>query len=219
MLSLIRKDLVATWQWSLLVTFVSIVYLAGHLWAPRIYLPYALVFSLALAAIPLIVEYKYETNATFLCLPVSRLEIVAARYGYSIMAMLFALLLSFGILVLLVRGFGMEEDVWSRWLDIRVFLGLGVTALFYLFLFLPFHFRFGPGKAVLVFSFVAVCVSLAVLLLLRLWSPIWNAEQIARFMREWIMIPGAAAFIGILLLGWIPVSVAISIRSYQKREF
>ena len=180
---------------------------------------YTLIFSLALAAIPMIVEYKYETNATFLSLPVSRLEVVAARYGYSIMAVLVAVLLSFGILMLLVRGLHIHAEIWSRWLDIRVFTGLGVMALFYVFLYLPFHFRYGPGKAVLVCTFLAVAVSLAVLLWMRFRLPVWDAVQVAKAIREWMVVPALAAFVGVLLLGWIPASVAISVRSYQKREF
>jgi len=97
--------------------------------------------------------------------------------------------------------------------------GLGETALFYIFLYLPFHFRCGPGKAVLVFSYVAVGFSLATVLMLRFWSPAWDAEHEARMLREWMMVPAIAGFVGILLLGWIPASIAISVRSYQKREF
>lgn len=147
MLSLLAKDLVAA-RWFLLAAFpLYVVQVATFQVSPPGAMIVTLIFTGLFAFGSLGIEEAQGTEATWCSLPVSRRQIVVARY----------LTTTIGI----VLGLG------TSWAVSRGTLGLPAQAgAFFLLLtaaslFLPGYFRFGMGKGLMLFAMLVLAALVA----------------------------------------------------------
>jgi hypothetical protein len=156
MLSLVWKDVEAARRPLLLVIVLGVFQLASFATFGPVFLPAALVFSGLLAFIPIPVEEVQGTEILWNSLPVTRGQIVGARY-LSVLAGILA-----GLGTSWVVGQTVTRLVPSGASGTAPFVGLGAHALLFSFLalasalFLPLYFGFGAGRGMIVFSAVAV---------------------------------------------------------------
>ena len=172
---------------------------------------------MAAAVLMLIPVFQNLRNTVepFLCaLPVSRAQIVVARY-LSVLAVL--TLVSLAYLALGWAGHGIGYG-WARdmvFQDLATGLALqGLLLATGLFLYLPFHFRFGGDLAVSLFA-CSLVVGVGLLLLAFGWRGVMDhgLTLLARFLDG-----GATRMGGIgACLGLGAVSLGISVPAYQRR--
>jgi len=234
MLSLVWKDIVAARWLLLLVIPLGIVQVAVMSFLPVIYIVAVLSFAALLALGSIAVEEAQRTELLWNSLPVSRGQLVAARYLTALIGMVTGLALGWVLAQAMARLASSGADGPSA------LIGLDAHALLFGLLacgvavFLPLYFRFGAGRALLFCSAIAVATLLLVSLLAELIlsakgypSPIsdpeaWRAAAPAlmRRLTEWLAPRFGrllALFLGaaVIVMG---VSLLISRRLYEARD-
>jgi ABC-type transport system involved in multi-copper enzyme maturation permease subunit len=234
MFSLVWKDVVAARWLLLLVIPLGIVQVAVMSFLPVIYIVAVVSFAALLALGSIAVEEAQRTELLWNSLPVSRGQVVAARYLTALIGMVIGLALGWGLAQGMARlaASGAEGPSALIGLDAHALL-FGVLALG-VAVFLPLYFRFGAGRALLFFSAIALATLLLVSLLAELIlsakghpSPIsepeaWRAAAPALMGRlaEWLAPRFGrllALFLGaaVIVMG---VSLLISRRLYEARD-
>jgi ABC-2 family transporter protein len=238
MLRLCGKDFMAGRWWWLLFTASYVLYFTFPLMQRLGLMVGAVALITACVFVTLFLEDRYKTETFYASLPLRRSSIVLARY------ILTGLLSLAGLAFVFLYGYLLTSVVKLRWMtiDLGSLLSLdGITgfALFTAFLaalYFPFYFRHGLAKGS--FIFAAVLLGLAIVLagaerlaanVLHLTETLFTAEflkdpglGIVRAIGTVRDSAGLPLFVGaafILLAGMLAVSIRLSIRFYQKREF
>jgi len=153
----------------------------------------------------------------WLCaLPVSRSQIVLARYASTALAILIGLLIPVVIMMLMNA---LKLRFWAHVLMEEYLIGLSVDGSFLLIfalLFLPLYFRFGVDKGIGILG--AFVVLVAGLLFWR-----WGYEGLMqRFIDLLTRLMDDGAFRGWILMGMVVlagVSIALSLWAYPRRTY
>jgi len=238
MLKLCGKDFMAGRWWWLLFMVSYILYFTFPLQQSLGLMVGTVALITACVFVTLFLEDRYKTEAFYASLPLKRSSIVLARY------VLTGLLSLAGVVFVFFYAYLLTSVVKLRWIaiDLRSLLSLeGITgfALFIAFLaalYLPFYFRHGLGRGS--FIFAAVLLGLVVVLtgierlaakVFHLTGPLFTADflkdaglGIIRAIGTIRDSLGLPLFIGaafILLAGMLVISIRLSIRFYEKREF
>ncbi len=234
MLSLIRKDVEAASRWLLLVIPLGILHLATFASFGPVFLLATLFFSglLAFGSIPL--EEVQRTEPLWNSLPVTRGQIVMARYLSVLLGMTAGLGLSWAVGQAMMRmtaaGTGGPSPFVSFHVHALVFVLLGLLSA----VFLPFYFRCGAGRGLILFSATAVgallLLSVLVQILLHLKgysSPIldpggWKeaAPELQAKVAAWLRprlgrIAGLFAGLSLCAMGF---SSLVSRKFYETRD-
>jgi hypothetical protein len=231
-----REILVSKWAWLLLL-------LAYLLYGT---LPYrvnpfsvvlAIAFLLGLNVAPLFFEDIYKTEGFFSCLPVKRSRLVLSRYGLA--AILVAagggLVFSYGKILDLLFGTVNPAERGSFLLSPQGFLGFLGTTVFLLSLFFPLFFRLGLGRGLIGFSILLSGVIIALdgmgMVLAAInrsgepqireyfQKPWLGLVRLLEAIKESTGFPLFVLLVLVFLAGTTLVSLRLSIRFYEKREF
>lgn len=234
MLSLVWKDFVVARRFLPLLLPVGVVQLTVLASIPPIYPIAALSFAMLLATGSIVVEESQRTESLLNSLPVTRGELVTARYVSSLLGTTAGLALGWVVAQLAARPIAADAFGPTMFTSLSAHGFMFGAMMLSLAVFLPLHFRFGPGRAVLLFLAVAVAVIMIVSLLAQLLllakgypSPIsdpdgWRAAaaEVLGRATEW-----TAARLGRLLASFVAISScalgvswSISRRLYESRD-
>ena len=232
MIELVWKDLVVA-RW-FLVFGLPLYALQLALTASQapVFFIFTTVFSGLLGFGSIGLEDRQNTESLWCSLPVTRREVVLARYLSTGLGLLLGLGLSWSIGRVAARLMGAAADG-----DASVPTGLlAYAALFALLallaeVFLPCYFRFGAGKGLVVFSAVAVGVLIVAPLLLHLalllagyGNPLMDPEVWRRGAEKLRAEEGArlaqrvVGGMAVLACGAVLLSAGLSIRFFEKRD-
>ena len=230
MLDLVWKDVSAARRLLWLVLPVGGAQLAAMAFMPPIYVLGVLIFSALLAFGSLAVEETQQTELLWISLPLSRGQIVTARYLTTVLGTVAGLAIGWALANVLTRLAPAAADGPAELLSLdahAVLLGFLVLVAA---VYLPLYFRLGAGRGLLYFLAIAVAgliiVSLVTKMILSVKgypSPTADPEYWrAQTMRlvEW----GEPKF-GLLLTLYVGaaasamgVSLLISRRAYETRD-
>lgn len=155
-LSLVLKDLAAARRLLLLILPLGLVHLAVFSSFGPIYFPTACLFAALLAFGPIALEEIHRTEILWNSLPVSRGQIVLARYVTTLIGILAGLAMSWGVGRLAARFIAAEASSPSPFAALRAHILLFSFLVLGMALFLPLYFHFGAGRGTILFSAVGV---------------------------------------------------------------
>jgi ABC-2 type transport system permease protein len=205
-LDLVVKDLIAARWFLLAIIPLYVLQLVGSTASSAAFGAITLLSSALLAAGALIVDESQGTDVLWCSLPVSRREIVFARYASAILGVALGVGLSW------IVGRVGDAPLPSA-AHAALFSGVVVA----LAVFLPCYYRWGAGRALAVFAVVVLVVSVALtgLVLSVLRSNTTQASLI-----EWLgqrQAPVSAGLI-VLALAAAATSAAISALVFRRRD-
>ena len=238
MLKLWAKDFVVSrWLW-LLILGADILYLRPPFSQELAFMISGIGLVLVWVFVTLFLEDRYKTEVFYASLPLKRSTVVLARY----------VLVGFLALVsaawTFVHGYLLNSVVKLRFIriDLRSLFSVEGIAGYFFFaaflaaLFFPFYFKLGLGLGALIFA--VVCLALGSLFFvfqflateaLHLTGPLSMPEflkdpglGILRAIGGIKASLGVPLFIGALIVfmaGMLFISIRLSIRVYEKREF
>lgn len=167
MLELVYKDIAAARRFLLLLVPFGILQLAVFASVGPFILPAALFLSAVLASGSIALEESQRTETLWASLPVSRRQIVFARYLTVLLGILLGLGLTWvvGQVVgrLLAQGAVNPAPFASPTALAPVFVVLSLSSALYL----PFYFRWGAGRGAVILSAVGVGLLLIITLLVQ----------------------------------------------------
>jgi ABC-type transport system involved in multi-copper enzyme maturation permease subunit len=169
-IELVWKDLVAArWFLALLILFYSLQ-LAIMSYQVPLFILMTLLCTALLGFGSIGMEDVQNTESLWCSLPVTRREVVLARYLSTCTGLVLGLALSWliGRLAtrILVSASGRES---AAQLGLEAYAVLLIVLFLLAALFLPCYFRFGAGKGLMVFSFIGVAALLGIPLLAQLF--------------------------------------------------
>jgi hypothetical protein len=188
--------------------------------------------------VTLFLEDRYKTEAFYASLPLKRSTVVLARY------VLTALLSLAGGIFVFFYAYILTSVVKLRFIkiDLKSLLTFGGITGFVLFiaflaaLYFPFYFRHGLGRGSFIFAAVLLALGIVVTGLERLAANIFHLTG-PLFTADFLKDPGLGILLAIggirhslglplfvgatftLMAGMLAISIRLSIRFYQKREF
>jgi hypothetical protein len=238
MLKLCAKDFVVSRWWWLLVLAADILYFTFPSQQNSLFMISGIGLVLACVFITLLLEDRYKTEVFYASLPLKRSTLAPARY----------VLVGFLALVCAAWTFGygcfLNSVVKLRFIKIDLRLLFSVEGIAgYLFftaflaaLFFPFYFRHGLGRGGFIFAVVCLALGSLFLGLERLAAKVLSLAR-PLLTSEFLKDPGLGIlktiggvkaslgiplFIGgllVLIAGMMFISIHLSIRFYEKREF
>jgi len=174
--------------------------------------------TLALTAVLLIVEWKQDADRFLGSLPVSRKDVVSARYAWVLGAA------AVGTVLYAFYGRLLLELATERWLprwsgapgwgSAAGLVTFFVTAWLVSVAYLPFYFRSGLAKGTWLFAAAAAMSIVGGVLLTRRWPVHWTLIGISESAGSVATV--VAALLVALALGWL--SLRLSIRFYDRRD-
>ena len=214
MLALIRMDWTLNRRILLQLTPLFLFYALMALGGTRGVVGLGFVLATILMALAVFQNLRDSVEPFVCALPVSRAQIVLARYAVSLTG------LALGLALALALGWavGRLGLRWSQEIDLSIVrAGLGCQGFLLgavLFLYLPFHFRFGGDRGLGVFAAAGVSCLLAILLAFGVEGTLDRTLALAtRLIDDRAFLLGAG--IGWLLLG--AGSLALAIAGYRRR--
>ncbi len=238
MLKLCAKDFVVSRWWWLLVLAADILYFTFPSQQNLPFMISGIGLVLVCVFITLLLEDRYKTEVFYASLPLKRSTIAPARY----------VLVGFLALVCaawtFVYGYFLNSVVKLRFIQIDLQSLFSVEEIAgYLFftaflaaLFFPFYFRHGLGRGSFIFAVVCLVLGSIFIGLERLAANVFSLTR-PLLTSEFLKDPGLgilAAMAGVkarlgvplfiegllvLMAGMLFVSIRLSIRFYEKREF
>lgn len=240
---LIAKDLRANWLFqfsSLLVLFIvsaGFMYLAlgegggsdvdslsvtEASMAVLIYGMFIIPTTLLVALIFLILDEIYQTQSLLASLPVTRGQMVIARYTTSFLQIFLALALHFiAILPGAYLNGGTNHPALTILNHPLVWVLLAVTLFLFLSFFYPFYFKFGMRKGMIRMILAIMGV---ILLAIKAWQMMYASipvQQTIQAIAEWVqgqngvvIVLGLLGFFALLVGG----SIKLSMIFYKNRE-
>ncbi len=209
MKALLYKDLLTLWKqlrmYLLMCVIFQVASIGGEDFEFMRFYPLILVSSLPHTLMAYDERSGWERYA--LALPVSRKKLVSAKYliGLLLMALAFALAAVTG----LVRSWQVGVfDPFGYFFELSVLLTLGISVMS---VALPMTFRLGTEKGRLM-NMVCYGILAAVLVIVVLVGDKLGLSEMT--LNEWVIVP----FL-IIPAVELPVSWALSVRWYEKREF
>jgi hypothetical protein len=234
MLSLVWKDVAAARRWLLLVIPLGLLHLATFASFGPVFLPAAFAFSVLLAFGSIPLEEIQRTESLWNSLPVTRGQIVMARYLSVLLGILAGLGLSWSVGQVITRmmpaGAGGPSPFVSFHAHALVFVPLALASA----AFLPFYFRCGAGRGLILFSAAAVGALLILSVLVQMVllvkgysSPIFDpgnwkeaAPELQAKLAAWLE-PRLGRILGLfagLSVCAMALSSLISWRLYETRD-
>ena len=209
MKALLYKDLLTLWKqlrmYLLMCVIFQVASIGGEDFEFMRFYPLILVSSLPHTLMAYDERSGWERYA--LALPVSRKKLVSAKYliGLLLMALAFALAAVTG----LVRSWQVGAfDPFGYFFELSVLLTLGISVMS---VALPMTFRLGTEKGRLM-NMVCYGILAAVLVIVVLVGDKLGLSEMT--LNEWVIVP----FL-IIPAVELPVSWALSVHWYEKREF
>ncbi len=218
MRTLVLKDLRVLRPWWWLIVPGHVLLAANGIVAPQTFFAMNVALAWALTVILLIVDWTREADRFVTSLPVSRDDVVKARYvgalgvtvgGTVLYALYGRVLLVFATERLLERWRGAPG-----WESAEGLLAFFLVAWLVSVVYLPFYFRSGLGKGTWLFLASVVPVIVAGALTIRLLSPSRTLAGIAQAVGTPVTL-----IVGLVLaavLGWL--SLRLSVRFYDRRD-
>jgi ABC-type Na+ efflux pump permease subunit len=232
--ALLQKDLrlLATWAWAIVPGHA--LFAVNGAFSPEFFFWVNVALAGAFTGVLLTIEWRLDADRFLNSLPVSRADVVKARYLAALGAALVATAL-YGLyghaLTAVGRGrvsrlWGVSTPGWESWEGL---LALFLVVALLSFAFLPFHFRLGFGRGSAAFAaWAAPLASLGLLWLVREAAGTTRGGAIplpAEALREGLerlslsVGPGLAAAAALAaVVGVGAVSLRLSVASYEKRD-
>lgn len=208
MKGLIIKDFFALTKQARLFLAVTVFYLIYSIITKNISM-FAAMFTMFMGFLPIntmAFDEQSKWNKYALSMPLTRTDIVLSKYLLSGISALLSILINFAVLTILIRftnsATGLKET------SLYILAGGGIL-LFYVALLLPVLLKFGVEKG----RMLMMAVFLAPLLIVAL-LPKFGISKPSASLLEALPYLAPPALLVLLL-----ISVAISIRIYQKKEF
>ena len=216
--ALLLKDLRVLRPWWWLIVPGHMLFGANGIISPESFFGMNVALACGYTVLLLLIDWKHDADRFVASLPVSREDMVKARYAGALgAAVCGTILYAFYGRVLL--GFGGERLLrrWPGtpgWESVEGLLALFLVAWVVGVIYLPFHFRWGLGKGSWLFLASVALVVVVGAVLLRWLSVPWTLASVSKA----LAIPGTAiaALGGAAILGWL--SLLASVRSYDRRD-
>ena len=230
MLDLVWKDVSAARRLLWLVLPVGGAQIAAMSFVPPIYVIGVLIFSTLLAFGSLAVEENQRTELLWICLPVSRGQIVTARYLTTLVGAVAGLVIGWTLVNVVTRMAPGAADGPAVLLSLDAHAVLFGILVLVAAVYLPLYFRLGAGRGLLSFLAIAVAGLIVVSLLTKLIlsakgypSPTADPEAWRGLMMR--LVEWAEPRFGLLLSLFVGaaasamgVSLIISRRAYEARD-
>lgn len=211
MLSLIGKDLRATALYLVLKVLVFGLFVIAALVAGRVFLVLSCVVAALLVVVAPSLDWSVGADAFVHSLPVSRRDVVRARYATSLLLAGGWLAIAALIAVIFASTVVAHGGAWPVWVALETALTALLYVSVFLAVFLASVFRFGVvGGGTITTMAMAVLAPVGI----RVVTP----ADLAAMMRAVGVVPACA---GVMLAtaGIIWISMRISVRGYESREF
>ena len=209
MKALVYKDLLTLWKnlrnYLLMCVIFQVASIAGEDFEFMRFYPLILVASLPHTLLAYDERSGWEKYA--LTLPVSRKKLVGSKYLVGLLLIGGSFLLAAITMGIRYRMVG-DFSAWDYWFELSVLLTLGVSVMS---VALPMSFRLGTEKGRIA-NMVCYGILGAGLVLVVLVGDKLGLSQMS--LNEWGIVP----FL-VLPAAVLPVSWALSVRWYEKREF
>jgi len=230
MFSLVWKDVAAAGRLLWIVLAVGAAQLAGMAFLPSTYVLGVLIFSALLAFGSLAIEEYQRTELLWISVPVSRAQIVTARYLTTILGAVVGLAIGWAIANWVARLAPAAAEGPAALLSLEAHVVLLAVLTLAAAVHLPLHFRLGAGRGLM--SFVAISlaglivVSLATRLILSakgLPSPTTDPAAWRELAVGWIQWaePRLALLLTLLVAfsaAMLAISLVLSTRAYETRD-
>jgi len=234
--ALLHKDFAVSRGFLWIILPFYLLYAAIFFKVAGVYLLVNMAFTLFLSVGVILIDDRYDADLYLLSLPGKRDMLVRARYLSSILVTLAGLLtcLLYGLLLdLIIEKEKMNFDPVASLEGMVAFL---VVLLLFLSIFYPLYFRLGPWRALAAMSTLLIILfaSVSVILYLGGWVagkagftvPAYFFKDPAMALVVWIArgmeklgVPLFLAITGLCTLAVVWISIHVSVRLYEKREF
>lgn len=230
MLQLILKDFRANWLYQLFslailfcisTVFIYLVIEENGRADPEliIYLLVVLMSSSAVSLLFMIIDELHRIDEFFISLPVTRKQIVVAKYTNSIVQLLLALVVHFlGVQTVIYFHGGFDNA------ELKIIYNpiLWISAFIILLLFksyaYPLYFKFGLMKGVAVHSVIQCVLFVIFVAIMANYNKLWNffTDGIIWILNQnmWILIPVVITLFLLIMKG----SIVVSIKNFKNKE-
>lgn len=216
MTRLVLKDLRVLRPWWWLIVPGHALFAANGIVSPELFLGMNAALVWTYSVVLIIVDWKQDGERFVATLPVSREDVVKARYAGALGAAAVGTVLyaAYGRLFLSIA----TERLRARWPDAPAWESTGGLLTFFLLawlvsvVYLPFYFRWGLARGTWLFGASLAPLVVGAALVLR-GRPLLHERAV------WGGHPAATVLAGLLAtaaLGWL--SLRLSVRSYDRRD-
>jgi ABC-2 type transport system permease protein len=230
MLQLIIKDFRANWLYqlfSLAILFcISLLFIYNMIEEngsadPElvIYFVVVLLSSSAVSLVFMIIDELYKLDELFISLPVTKNQIILAKYTTSIVQLLLALVVHFlGVQVVIYFHGGLGNSELEIIYNPIVWISIFMILLLFKSYSFPLYFKFGLIKGVAIHSLLQFMLFVIFVVLMVNYNNSWNAypEGISWIFNQnkWILLTVVVAFFTLIMKG----STALSIRNFKRKD-
>ena len=218
MRALVLKDLRVLRPWWWLIVPGHMLFGANGIFSPQAFFAVNVALAWAFTLILLIIEWTQDADRFLGSLPVSREDMVRARYAEVLGAAVGATIL-YAVYGRVLLVFATERllERWPGapgWASGEGLLAFFLTVWLVSVAYLPFYFRSGLGKGTWLFLASAAPVIVGGAVLVRWLSPAWTLIDMAEALGTGVtVIVALAPAAG---LGWL--SLRLSVRLYDRRD-
>ncbi len=211
MLNLVGKDIRVVVLYLCLIVPTLGLLVVGALFEGKAFLALSCVMAATVVAVALMADWTLGTESFVHSLPVSRTDVVKARYTTSLLLAGGCLILSAGIAVIFASNYAVRVGAWPAWVAVEMALTAVVYVGVYIAVFLGCLFRLGMARG-------GAVSTMAFIVLAEVGFLYVNPEALAKLMKA---VGAATATAGVVLamalIIWL--SMRIAMRSYERREF
>jgi hypothetical protein len=228
--ALLAKDLRLLRPWAWLIVPGHAVFAVNGVLSPEAFFWTNAALAVALTVVLLTIEWRFDAERFVASLPVSRADVVKARYAGALGVALVAMPL-YGLYGHALTAIGRDRllRIWSGhapgWESWEGFLAFFLVVSLVSFAFLPLHFRLGLGRASAVFAASVLALALLAGVVSRLVGGEGSGALPGEALRAglgrlslawgpWVTI--AAALVATAAAGTL--SCLFSVRSYERRD-
>ena len=165
MTALLAKDLRLLLLWAWLIVPTHAVFAVNGLFSPELFFWMNAVLALAVTVVLLTIEWRFNAERFVASLPVSRADVVRARYAGALGVALAATSL-YGLYGHALTAIGRDRlvRIWGGaalgWESREGLFAFFLVVTLASFAFLPLHFRLGLGRGISVFAASAAALAL-----------------------------------------------------------
>lgn len=218
MRALVLKDLRVLRPWWWLIVPGHMLFGANGIFSPQAFFAVNVALAWAFTLILLIIEWTQDADRFLGSLPVSREDMVRARYAEVLGAAVGATIL-YAVYGRVLLVFATERllERWPGapgWESGEGLLAFFLTVWLVTIVFLPFHLRWGLGKASWLFLVCMAPVVVGAAALVRWLSLSWTLTAVSEVTGTAVTLILALALGAVL--GWL--SLRVSVRFYDRRD-
>ena len=218
MKALILKDLRVLRPYWWIIVPAHALFSANGIISPEVFFAMSVVLALALTMALLIIEWQQDADRFVSSLPVSRSQVVHARYAWALgVALCGTVLFALYGRVLLAFATPRLHERWPGtpgWESVEDLLGFFLVVWLVSVAYLPFYFRSGLGKGTWLFVACAAPAIVGGAVLSRWLSPSWTLTAAAEVTGTAVTVVGALVVAAVL--GFL--SLRLSLRFYDRRD-